>query len=372
VMLLLLDRLIPSYSRERILVSYYRYKGQSAIENVKDIFLLCAYTGYDIKKKAPKQYPIQYFDRFGLGKAPYKDVVENIIEQMKSDDIYQQLNSYPSPHHRSVALSNQASMIFVCSFFMPNLLIDEHTKMREIVDKHFYDNWVIPIYQGYLVDLTDFWGNYEASKRALSNNVNENIVSKTAIYYHSKVKSLKKELKLYLKEGKLLDEYVLDNVQPLLECLRECNITIRWLLLHRNCSDKGLRTIVQSNHTADEILDLLLSTSKFEKELKELFQELVETKHEVWTKDKGECVYYMQEIAEYFAGNRNMGKQYVDPNYCEWFKQIAQRIEDLTYKHSTVAGRMIKNIIQALDDIEIYEPIETNVQIKHFIQETKK
>jgi WASH complex subunit strumpellin len=372
VMLLLLDRLIPAYSRERILVSYYRYKGQGSIENVKDIFRLCGSNGYTPGKKVPKQYPIKYFARFELIKEPYSSAIECIVEQMKSDDIYQQINSYPSAHHRSIALAKQGSMIFVCSFFLPQLLMEEHTKMREIVDKHFYDNWVIPIYQGYLVDLTDFWGNYEASSKAMSNNVNETIVSKTAIYYQSKVKSLKKELRLYLKEGKLLDEYVLDNVQALLECLRECNITIRWLLLHRNCRDKNLKTIVEANHTSDDILDLLLMTSKFEKELKELFQELVSSKHEVWSKDKGQCVYYMQEIAEYFAGNRHMGVQCVDQAYSDWFRQIAQRIDDLTYKHSTVAGRMIKSIIQALEDIEIYEPIETNVQVTHFIQETKK
>lgn len=106
--------------------------------------------------------------------------------------------------------------------------------MREIVDKHFPDNWIIPVYQGYLVDITQYWGSFEASRKALANNVNESQVSKFAVYHQAKVKSLKKDLKLYLKEGKLLDDYVLDHVQPLLECLRECNITIRWLLLHRN------------------------------------------------------------------------------------------------------------------------------------------
>ena len=234
VMLLLLDRLIPAYSRERILVSYYRYKGQSSIENVKDIFKLCTSTSYSPGSTFPKGYPLKYFERFGLSKSPYKEIVESILEQMKSDDIYQQMNSYPSSHHRSTALAQQASMIFVSSFFLPNLLIEEFTKMREIVDKHFYDNWVIPIYQGYLVDITQYWSQFEASKKALSNNVNERIVAKIAIGHQQKVKSLRKDLRLYLKEGKLLDDYVLDNVQPLLQCLRECNITVRWLILHRN------------------------------------------------------------------------------------------------------------------------------------------
>lgn len=63
--------------------------------------------------------------------------------------------------------------------------------MREIVDKHFPDNWVIPIYQGHLVDITQYWGSFEASRKALNNNVNETQVSKFAIYHQTKVKNLK-------------------------------------------------------------------------------------------------------------------------------------------------------------------------------------
>ena len=179
-------------------------------------------------------------------------------------------------------------------------------RMREMVDKHFLNNWIIPIYQGCLVDLTQYLGQFHASKKALNNSVNEIIVSKTAYNYQVKVKSLKKELRLYLKEGKLLDDYVLDNVVPLLKFLREWNITIRWLLLHRNCRDKASRANVEANHTTDDILELLFSTSKFEKELKELFQSWVSTKKPVWTKDKDGWVYFMNEIVEYFARNRNM------------------------------------------------------------------
>jgi WASH complex subunit strumpellin len=41
--------------------------------------------------------------------------------------------------------------------------------MREIVDKHFPDNWVIPIYLGFTVDLMVEWEPYRAAKLALSN-----------------------------------------------------------------------------------------------------------------------------------------------------------------------------------------------------------
>lgn len=36
--------------------------------------------------------------------------------------------------------------------------------MREIVDKHFPDNWVISIYMGIVVDLVEMWEPYRAAK----------------------------------------------------------------------------------------------------------------------------------------------------------------------------------------------------------------
>ena len=36
----------------------------------------------------------------------------------------------------------------------------------------------------------------------------------------------------YLKEGTLVENYVLDNLNRLMGCLRECNVTLRWIMLH--------------------------------------------------------------------------------------------------------------------------------------------
>ena len=105
---------------------------------------------------------------------------------MKDDDIYQQPTSYSSSAHRIIALATQASMIFVSSFYTPNLLNGKMTRMREIVDKHFLDNYIIPIYQGYLIDLTQYLGQFEASKKALNNNFNEVLLAKLHIIIKSK------------------------------------------------------------------------------------------------------------------------------------------------------------------------------------------
>ena len=36
----------------------------------------------------------------------------------------------------------------------------------------------------------------------------------------------------YLKEGVLTDEFMLKDSKNLEKCLRECNVTLRWLMLH--------------------------------------------------------------------------------------------------------------------------------------------
>jgi hypothetical protein len=49
----------------------------------------------------------------------------------------------------------------------------------------------------------------------------------------------------------------------------------------------------------------------------------------------------MNEIAEYFSGNRNWGKNTIDENYANWFRNVTSIVESLDYKHSTKTGRKI-------------------------------
>ena len=52
------------------------------------------------------------------------------------------ISAYPLPEHRSTALATQASMLYIILYFAPDILHNQQAKMREIVDKHFPDNWV--------------------------------------------------------------------------------------------------------------------------------------------------------------------------------------------------------------------------------------
>ena len=80
-------------------------------------------------------------------------------------------NIFLDPNHRSTALANQASMLYVILYFSPTILMSNKHKMREIVDRHFNDNWIIALYMGVDVDLSVEWKQYKAATQALKNTM---------------------------------------------------------------------------------------------------------------------------------------------------------------------------------------------------------
>jgi hypothetical protein len=52
--------------------------------------------------RIPVRYPMDYFGRFNVDRI----LIENLINALKDDDVYNQLAAYPNPGHRSVALAN--------------------------------------------------------------------------------------------------------------------------------------------------------------------------------------------------------------------------------------------------------------------------
>lgn len=80
----------------------------------------------------------KYFSRVPIN----PEFVNMVIGRLRSDDIYNQISAYPLPEHRSTALATQACMLYVILYFDSEILHNQQAKMREIVDKHFPDNWV--------------------------------------------------------------------------------------------------------------------------------------------------------------------------------------------------------------------------------------
>ncbi|EDO41150.1 predicted protein [Nematostella vectensis] len=281
VMLLVIDMKFESDVRERMLVSYHRYCAARADvdSNLDDVCKLLRSTGFSVVPgaKRPAKYPEDYFSRIEISKT----FVDMLIGRLRSDDVYNQISGYPLPEHRSTALATQASMLFVILYFAPEILHSQQAKMREIVDKHFPDNWVISIYMGIVVNLVEAWEPYKAARTALNNTLDSNNIKTLATKTNAKVQHLNKEVLNYLKEGFLVDEYVLDNIPKLMNCMRDCNVALRWLMLH-TCdgtilsfdSFKRCRAIKELVTTAGysprAVFELLLNTAQFELNLKEV------------------------------------------------------------------------------------------------------
>ena len=115
------------------------------------------------------KYPMQEDSLFTRYPVPV-DLVRNVVGTLISDDIYQQATVFPNIDHRSIRLSRQGSMLYVVLFFDPVVLRDEKSKLREVVDKYFHDNWVVHVYAGLTADLSLEWDDrYPAAKFALYN-----------------------------------------------------------------------------------------------------------------------------------------------------------------------------------------------------------
>ncbi|XP_038056716.1 WASH complex subunit 5-like [Patiria miniata] len=381
VMLLVVDMRIDGPVRERMLVSYHRYSAAKAAvdSNMDDVCKLLRSTGFYVAPGArrPLNYPENYFKRIPIS----SNFIEMVIARLRSDDIYNQISAYPLPEHRSTALATQAAMLYVILYFSPETLHNQQAKMREIVDKHFPDNWMISVYMGIIVNLADMWEPYKAAKTAMNNTMDLNNVKTLTVNHNQKVGQLIKLLRQYLTEGTLTEEFVLDNIPKLMNCLRESNVNLRWLMLHTADgpwdANKKLRMmrdtmITESKYNPKMLFELLLDAAQFEFKLKEMFKKMLSEKQKKWELYKQESVERMIELGEVFSGTKPLTRVAKNDNLQAWFAEMAKQITSLNYDDSTAAGRKIVQLIQALEEVQEFHQLESNLQVRQFLLDTRK
>ncbi|XP_020897630.1 WASH complex subunit 5 [Exaiptasia diaphana] len=378
VMLLVIDMKFEGDVRERMLVSYHRYCAARADvdSNLDDVCKLLRSTGFSTAAtaKRPAKYPEDYFSRVPVSET----FVDMLIGRLRSDDIYNQISAYPLPEHRSTALATQASMLYVILYFAPEILHNQQAKMREIVDKHFPDNWVISTYMGIVVNLVEAWEPYKAAKTALNNTLDNTNIKTLATKRNAKVQELNSEVLNYLREGFLVEEYVLDHIPKLMNCLRDCNVTLRWLILHtcdvfdNNKRCRSIRDIVfASGYSPRGVFELLLNTAQFELKLKDMFKLMLSQKQGNWEKNKKEGIDRMDELSEVFSGTKPLTRIEKNENLQAWFKEMSNQISSLDYDDSTSAGRKMVQLIQALEEVQEFHQLESNLQVRQFLLETR-
>lgn len=368
VMLLLLEKRIPGTIREKIIVSYTRYTGASTVPNIDEVCKLCRSLGPATAKKGKKLLsPFdEYFSRFTIKKR----LVEMIVSRLRSDDIYNHTASFPAPEHRSRALATQSAMLYVILYFAPQLLHKTTSTMREIVDKSFSDNWMVAFYMGYVVDLSVVWEPYKAAKKALDNIMNKDNVSEIVTYHHHAMPGLMKGLDEYLTEGVLTDEYVLENIRKIAAHIKNTNVTLRWFLLHRTTASKYKAQILGHVDVA-ALLELMMKLSDLEQKLKDQLLRLLDGKEGQWEMCKKEGSERMTELSQYFSGEMGLTRVKKNDNFVAWFTTLSDEIKLLDYNEPVVAGRKIQQLMLALEEVETFHQIDTSLQVKAFLAETR-
>jgi len=367
VMLILMDNLIEGPVRERMLISYLRNKGPVDLPLIDDVCKLCKSTGYiPGAAKRPANYPEEYFKRIELP----ENVISMIVGRLRSDDIYNGTQAFPQPEHRSAALATQACMVYVILYFIPDILNNKNSIMREIVDKFFPDNWVISFFLGFTVDLSVAWEPYKAAKIALANTTALPNLQSVQQKYWKDLIELNKMVDDYLVDGLLVDEYIMDNIHKIITCIRRCNVTIRWLMLHTNASTKKFRDLIL-NGSQDDVLYLLLNTAQLEFVFKNIFQSLLNSKEEKWEENKKLASESMVELSEYFSGEKALTRVKKNENLQKWFSEISEKINSLDSQDSTSTGRKIQQLSLALEEVEQFQQIDSSIQVKQFLAETR-
>ncbi|KAJ8919831.1 hypothetical protein NQ315_006360 [Exocentrus adspersus] len=379
LMLLMVDTYFEGVIRERILVSYYRYTPQRRDTQscIDEVCKLLRDTGYHTSKK-PSNYPEDYFKRIPINST----YIEYVIGRLRSDDVYGQISVYPLPRHRSSALANQASMLYVCLYFSSQVLHSQAAVMREIVDKYFLDNWVISLYMGCTVNLAEVWEPFKAAKLALNNTLESDNIKQHASNYGGRVATLLKETGLLLKEGNVTSETLLRDINNITNTLRECNVTVRWLMLHtllrpnhvdKNKKSKQLREAVITESKCEPVLlfKLLLNTAQLELVTKEIFKKLLGEKEKQWEDLKTESYKSLVELSEVFSGTKPLTRVPKNENLHLWFLEISQQVQSLV-QGDTGSSRKIIQLIQALEEVQQFHQLDSNMQIVQFLSETRK
>ena len=373
VMLLLVDRLIPGPIREKLIVSYYRYKGQSTIPHFQDIFKLFAQTGYmpptsfsnPKDEVRPKRYPVDYFKRCELN----VDIIEKVIGTILGNDIYDQQLAYPTTNeYQTVAFSQQGSLLVVILFFCPDILDKDKRNMFDMVSKHFHDNVVISFYMGYTIDIYEYWRDFREAYNALDFNMKASVIRDQKNKKLDKILELDKQIRGYLNEGVMTDEYVLKNIESLLTLMRDSNVVLRWFILQRNITRKNFREIINDGLENNYLIKLLLDLSQFEDLLKTRFQKLVFNKDEMWANDKNFCIQKLSELISYYGGNSAFNNTLKLENYSKYFEETSNRINELNSNNPNRAGVRIGKIKERLISIQNLDKINESANARENIR----
>ncbi|KIH59025.1 hypothetical protein ANCDUO_10757, partial [Ancylostoma duodenale] len=280
LVLLYLEKYLPGPVRERIYVAIYRNRRLMMNDSFVEKCLSCCET---IHREGVNDFGKTYVDRITLVK-----------------------------------------WIFVCLLFKPSTLKSDFSKMRQIVEDFFRDEWVLQLGLGLNVNLLDSWQPYRAAFTALTNQVDTSKAKDMAAYHYNALS------KLTVPQGKILPNDFDANIR----LISLYNSSLRWLILHTSkTSTKKALSYVQAidiyPQFEEQSLALFLRVSSFEMDFLTAYRDALRNKEENIKKSTSSTCSIISEMAQLFTqdfGSLNKEKKTKLHN---WFLLMKKTLEEL-------------------------------------------
>jgi WASH complex subunit strumpellin len=388
---LLLDARLGGRCRERLVIAHLRCRGGAPdAPRLDDVVRLCRSSGFDAAQHPPaprpRGYPEEYLARFEIP----GDVVHLVLGRLRLDDVYNATAHYPSPAHRGAALAQQGAAAYVLLYLVPELLHGDGAAMRELVDRHFADAWVLPWAPGgHSVDLTVAWEPYRAARAALDTAAPPAAARRLAERHAAQAQRLAAELPSFLADGVLTEEFLLNNAEALLAAVRDANVSVRWLLLHaappapppptaRGAPPRlppppgRLASAVASRAPPlDDIASLLLDTAALEEAMKRVATAAVGAKDAAWGAARDEAAGRIRELADFFSGSSGLSRAPRDDALRAWFSGLADTLTALPPDRPVATGRKLQQIVTALTEVEGFRAVDASLPTRAYLADTR-
>lgn len=383
--LVLLDMYIPGTIRERFIIANHRYRSNeqnsnalrtSEEANFEQLCKLFQRTDDELStnnlKGASPLVSEHYFTRMPVD----VNLIEQLIECLLTHNIYpMQEVAFPSYQQRTTKLANQASMIFIILYFQPSAFKQQDKKMRQLVDRFFADNWVVPLYNGESLDLFIEWNErFPSAQLALESVLPASIIQSINARNAREFKKVMNEMSLYLNQSLFTEMYIVENMDKLNDCMRNANVALRWRILH--CSSNRLLPSKKKSMSASEsmpaildseIVQLFLLVSSLEANIGDAYKRLFPNRETLWMECRKNAVSRMQRLSNHFHGDDNLTNVEKNEETGTWFETMETEIGALVFGQSS---EDVQYCIDALDDIKLLDLIDRNELVKSIIDQT--
>ena len=177
-----------------------------------------------------------------------------------------------------------------------------------------------------------------------------------------------------VKEGELTEENVLDLVSTSLSDIRQCNVALKWLILHTNALSPGSEQIKRCRQLRDSVLaetkldrfqlfQLLLNASQFELKFRNLYQMMLDQREKRWTSYKQDCRDRLMELSEVYAGGQPLSRIKKNSRLQSWFADRANQVDTLDLEDPHASSRLAVQISVAITEALEFDQIESNLQV---------